>query len=61
MASSDFLRLYRELCRIDPYSTKKVYDSTYERERKDIMHALGHEVGGVEKKMEALKYHGILL
>ena len=48
MTSSNFPRLYRELCKkdvkIDGFAGK-VYDPTYEREREEIFFDVGYEVG----------------
>eukprot|EP01035_Chromulina_nebulosa_P022778 gene22778-29493_t len=53
---SNTLRLYRELCRIDP--SRKVHDITFERERKEIMKDLGYDIGEIAEAVSPLRYHG---
>ena len=44
--SSNFPRLYRELCKKDvKLDSGKVYDPSYEREREEVFFDIGFEVG----------------
>lgn len=44
--SSDFYRLYRELCKKDvKLDSGKVYDPTYQREREELFFSVGYDVG----------------
>lgn len=53
--SSEFFRLYRELCRSDAVAET---DYSHLRERKDVMRVLGYDVGSGQKHVERSKHHG---
>eukprot|EP01035_Chromulina_nebulosa_P024895 gene24895-32433_t len=62
MTSSNFSRLYKELCKkdvkIDSFAGK-VYDPTYEREREEIFFDVGYEVGrNFPERIRGPRYHG---
>lgn len=61
MTSSNFSRLYKELCKkdvkIDSFAGK-VYDPTYEREREEIFFDVGYEVG--RNFPERIRYGNII-
>ena len=55
--SSQFTRLYRELKQKTP--SGKVYDTSYEREREDVMARLGHGVGrSFTEQVKSHVHHG---
>jgi hypothetical protein len=57
MTSTDFNKLYKELCRTD--INRKVHDIDFEREREELFFSLGHNVQRAHtEKIQRSKHHG---
>jgi NAD+--asparagine ADP-ribosyltransferase len=54
--SSEFRKLYRDLCNVNPSGV--VEDISFEQDRKNIMRDLGYKMKGVPARVIGLKYHG---
>lgn len=54
--SSEFRKLYRDLCNITPSGI--VDDISFEEDRRNIMRDLGYKMKGVPPRVLGLKYHG---
>jgi hypothetical protein len=51
--STEFLRLYHQLTRVDPHNSNP--DVRYEKERKEVLKTLGYSVTGLEPRIDCNK------